>query len=59
MIGTSSLGEGMWFVTEMWQFLNTKRRLWLLPLLVILMLLGVVLILAETTALAPFLYTMF
>jgi hypothetical protein len=49
----------MWFVTEMWQFLNTKRRLWLLPLLVILMLLGVVLILAETTALAPFLYTMF
>jgi hypothetical protein len=49
----------MSFLIEFWKFLRVRKKFWLLPLLIILILFGALLILAETTALAPFIYTLF
>jgi hypothetical protein len=49
----------MSFLTEFWQFLRVRKKFWLLPLLVMALLFGVLLILAESSALAPFIYTLF
>ena len=47
------------FLSEFWMFLRSRKKLWLLPIMVVLLLLGGLLILAETTAIAPFIYTIF
>jgi hypothetical protein len=47
------------FFAEFWKFLRVRKKFWLLPLLVMVVLFGLLLILAETTALAPFIYTLF
>lgn len=44
---------------EVWLFLRTNRKLWLLPVILTLMLLGGLLVFAQTSALAPFIYTIF
>ncbi len=49
----------MSFFAEFWKFLRVRKKFWLLPLLVMVVLFGLLLILAETTALAPFIYTLF
>ena len=46
-------------LAEFWTFLKTRKKWWLKPLIVILILLGAVLVLAQTSALSPFIYTMF
>jgi hypothetical protein len=49
----------MSFLAEFWRFLRVRKKFWLLPLLVMMVLFGLLLILAESTALAPFIYTLF
>jgi len=49
----------MTFVAEFWKFLSVRKKFWLLPLLVMIGLLGALLIMAESSALAPFIYTLF
>jgi hypothetical protein len=49
----------MSFLAEFWRFLRVRKKFWLLPLIVMAVLFGLLLILAESTALAPFLYTLF
>jgi hypothetical protein len=49
----------MTFVAEFWKFLSVRKKFWLLPLLVMIGLLGVLLVMAESSALAPFIYTLF
>ena len=44
---------------EFWMFLRENRKLWLLPIVLVLLLLGALLVLAEGSALAPFIYTIF
>ena len=44
---------------ELWSYLRTRRKFWLIPILVITLLLGGVLILAKMSAVAPFIYTLF
>lgn len=44
---------------ELWDFLRVRKKWWLAPLLVLLLLLGALIILAESSALAPFIYTLF
>ncbi len=46
------------FFADFWDFLTTSKKWWLLPLLVVFLLLGLVLVLAQTAA-APFIYTLF
>ncbi|MBV8845371.1 MAG: hypothetical protein JO307_21390 [Bryobacterales bacterium] len=49
----------MTFLAEFWKFLSVRKKFWLLPLLIMTVLFGVLLIMAESTALAPFIYTLF
>lgn len=46
------------FVRELWEFLKTNKKWWLIPILVLFILLGL-LILLSSTGLAPFIYTLF
>jgi Family of unknown function (DUF5989) len=47
------------FLIELWQFLKARKKFWLLPIIVVMLLLGGLLILAQGSALAPFIYTLF
>ncbi|MCD6327091.1 hypothetical protein J7M28_06015 [bacterium] len=44
---------------ELWQFLRIRKKFWLLPIVIVLLLLGMVIIFGESSALAPFIYTLF
>jgi hypothetical protein len=46
------------FFADFWDFVKTSRKWWLLPLLLTFLLLGLLLVLANTAA-APFIYTLF
>jgi len=49
----------MEFLKELWGFMRTRKRWWLLPIIIILVLLGILIIFTEGSALAPFIYTLF
>jgi len=49
----------MSLVVELWSFLKTRKKLWLLPIVVMLILFGGLLLLAQSSAVAPFIYSMF
>jgi hypothetical protein len=44
---------------EFWQFLRQRKKYWLLPIVILLLLLGLVIVLTANSALAPFIYTVF
>ncbi len=44
---------------DLWGFLRARKKWWLAPLLTFLILLGAILVLAQGSALAPFIYTLF
>ena len=46
-------------VKEFWEFLKVRKRFWLAPILIILVLLSLLIVFAETSAVAPFIYTLF
>lgn len=47
------------FVAQMWRFLGARRKYWLLPIILVSVLLGGLLVLAQGSAVAPFIYTLF
>ena len=47
------------FVGELWQFLRARKKFWLLPILIMLVLLGGLIVLTQGSAVAPFIYTIF
>ena len=47
------------FIKDFWGFLRTRKKYWLLPMLLVLALLGVLGLLAEGSAVGPFIYTVF
>jgi len=49
----------MAFLTELWLFLRTRKKLWLLPIVVLLVLFGALLLLDQSSAIAPFIYSIF
>ena len=49
----------MSFVAELWAFLRERKKFWLLPIIVTMLLIGGLLILAQGSAVAPFIYTLF
>jgi hypothetical protein len=49
----------MSFLRELWSFLRARRKFWLLPIIIVMLLLGGLLILAQGSAIAPFIYTLF
>jgi len=46
-------------VTEFWEFLKVRKRYWLLPIVIVLLLLSALIIFAETSSMAPFIYALF
>jgi len=49
----------MSFLKELWSFMKVRKKFWLLPILVIMLLLGALIVLAQGSVVAPFLYTLF
>ncbi len=49
----------MTFLAELWGFMRARKKLWLAPILLMMLILGTLLILAQSTAVAPFIYTLF
>ncbi len=47
------------FLKELWKFLRARKKFWLLPIVIIMLLLGGLLILAQGSVVAPFIYTLF
>ena len=46
-------------VKEFWNFLRVRKKFWLMPIVFFLLLLGMVLVVAKGSALAPFIYSLF
>ena len=46
-------------VAELWRFLRARKKMWLLPIVVTVFLFGILIILGQTSAIAPFIYTLF
>lgn len=49
----------MEFLSEFWQFLRVRKKFWLLPILLVLVLFGGLIVLTQGSAVAPFIYTLF
>jgi Family of unknown function (DUF5989) len=47
------------FVVQLWRFLGARKKYWLLPIILVTVLLGGLLILAQGSVVAPFIYTLF
>lgn len=47
------------FLKDLWGFLKNRKKFWLLPIIIILLLFGVLIVLTSGTAIAPFIYTIF
>ena len=46
-------------VGELWAFMRARKKWWLLPIIVVMLLVGALLIFAQGSVLAPFIYTIF
>jgi len=49
----------MGFLAEFWSYLKARKKFWLVPVLLVLLLFGGLMILAKGSAIAPFIYTIF
>ncbi len=49
----------MSFLEEFWDFLKFRKKYWLLPIIIVLLLFGGLIILSQGSAVAPFIYTIF
>ena len=49
----------MSFIKELWAFMRARKKYWLLPIIVMMVLLGALIVLAQGSAVAPFIYTLF
>jgi competence protein ComGC len=49
----------MSFIKELWAFMKARKKFWLLPIIIVMLLLGVLIVLAQGSAVAPFIYTLF
>jgi len=46
-------------LAELWEFIRVRKKYWLLPVILVMLALGALIVLAEGSAAAPFLYTLF
>ena len=47
------------FIAELWAFMKERKKFWLAPIVVVLLLLGSLIVLTQGSAIAPFIYTLF
>ena len=49
----------MSFLKELWSFLKVRKKFWMIPVIVVVLVMGGLLLLAQGSAVAPFIYTLF
>jgi hypothetical protein len=49
----------MEFIKDLWGFLKERKKFWLLPIIITLLVFGILIVLTSGTAIAPFIYTLF
>jgi len=49
----------MWFLKEIWAFMRERKKYWLLPIMVMMVIFGALIVLTQGSAIAPFIYTIF
>lgn len=49
----------LYILKELWDFLKVRKKWWLAPIVIVLVLLGTLIVFTESTAVAPFIYTLF
>ena len=49
----------MAFIKELWSYMRTRKKYWLIPILLVMSIFGGLLVLAQGSAVAPFIYTLF
>jgi len=47
------------FLKDLWDFMRVRKKLWLAPIIIVLLLLGALIVFAQGSAVAPFIYTIF
>lgn len=47
------------FFIDLWEFMKVRKKFWLAPIIIVLLLLGALLVFAQGSAVAPFIYTIF
>ena len=47
------------FLSDLWQFMRARKKFWLAPIIVVLLLLSILIVFTEGTVVAPFVYTLF
>jgi hypothetical protein len=46
-------------VKDLWEFMRERKKFWLAPIIIVMLLLGVLIVFAQGSAVAPFIYTLF
>ena len=50
----------MWeLIVDLWGFMKERKKFWLAPIIVVMLLLGVLIVVTQGSAIAPFIYTLF
>lgn len=49
----------MSFLKELWFYMRERKKYWLIPVMLVLVILGVLMVIAQGSAVAPFIYTLF
>lgn len=49
----------MSFLKELWTFMRVRKKIWLAPIIIVMLSLGAMIVLAQGSAVAPFIYTLF
>jgi hypothetical protein len=52
------MGKGR-VLSELWQFLRQEKKYWLVPIVVVFVLFGLLMVFSQSSAVAPFIYTLF
>jgi hypothetical protein len=47
------------FLSDLWQFMRERKKFWLAPIVIVLLLLGILIVFGGGSAVAPFVYTLF
>ena len=47
------------FLSDLWDFMRVRKKFWMAPIIVVLLLLGMLIVVTEGTAVAPFIYAIF
>lgn len=47
------------FLKDLWDFMKVRKKFWMAPIIIVMLLLGALIVLSEGSAIAPFIYTLF